>query len=255
MVRLKQAFILLPLVALLTVTAAARQNPTPEVSAKDEAAFFESVQKGDAADVRRRLASGASANARAGDDESSALSVAVASGRPGVVRLLLEHKADVNYGDANGHSNLMVAATAASLAALPPEVFEFASAGMDPLGESLSRDVSRAERLEVLRLLIGAGADANLAAGDCGLTALIGAAMYGDPEVTRVLLEAGADPNVGAREFNPLRFATLTLAELLRQGGGAEPGEDARRSATIFYEATATGRAEVARLLRRAGAK
>lgn len=292
MLRLKQAWLLLPLSALLAVTAAGQGagRAGKKVPAADAAAFFESVEKGDAAAVRRLLASGVSANAAAperrgepallravraghaevvevllkagadpsvttGDDRSSPLSVAVACGRPRVVGLLLEHKADVNYGDADGHSNLMVAVMGAALSALPPEAVEFVSAGMEELGQSVRKEVPRAERLEVLRLLVGAGADLNLRAADCGLTALVSASMYGDAEVARLLLEAGADPNAGAGRFNPLSLATLTLEELLEQAGRDAPDERERRSATAFYEATARGRAETARLLRRAGAR
>jgi ankyrin repeat protein len=45
-----------------------------------------------------------------------------------------------------------------------------------------------------VRLLLSAGANLELAAGDDGDTPLMHAARYGRPEVLRLLLDAGADP-------------------------------------------------------------
>jgi ankyrin repeat protein len=293
--------ILLATLALLAATVAGQSTgragaPTasPKVDEKELAAFFESVAAGDAAAVRRFLAGGMSANARAPqpDDEpallravgsghaevveallqagadvslmsegdgSSALNQAVTLGSPRIVRLLLAHKADVNYGDDTGHSNLMTAAMMASIFTLPAEARLFLEPeGKSPEVERLGK-VPRQDRLEIVRLLIEAKADVNLTADDCGLSALMSAAMLGDAEVARLLLEAGADPNVGTKQFHPLRFAVMTLEEFLRQARGedrdAEPDEQTRQAAATFIEATAKGRAEIARLLRAAGAR
>lgn len=295
MMRYGRTVTLLTMLALLAATAAGQKTATsPKVEGKDVAAFFESVEKGDAAAVRRFLAGGVSANVRAPqpDDEpallravgyghaevvealleagadvslmsegdgSSALNQAVTFGSPRIVRLLLAHKAAVNHGDDSGHSNLMTAAMMAATFALPAEARLF----LEPEGKSSEVErlgkVPRKDRLEIVRLLIEAKADANLTADDCGLSALMSASMLGDAEVARLLLEAGADPNVGTKKFNPLRFAVMTLDEFLRQSRGedrdAEPDEQTRQAAATFIEATAKGRAEIARLLRAAGAR
>jgi ankyrin repeat protein len=290
-----RAFILLLMPALLAVTAAGQGRAaaaSPEEAEREVAAFFESIERGDAAAVRRFLARGLSAsavaplsggevalmravrlgraevvealldggadvNVKEDGDESSALSVAAACGYPRVVRVLLARGADVNYGDKAGHSNLMTAALAAGEYALPAEARLFLNPDAESLEGISPGSVPRGDRLEIVRLLVEAGAELNTTAADCGLNALMGASMLGDAEVARMLLDAGADPNLGTQQFNPLGFATMTREEFMQQsaGEGGEADEDGRRRAAAFFDATEKGRAEVARMLRAAGAK
>ncbi|CAK9115055.1 unnamed protein product [Durusdinium trenchii] len=79
--------------------------------------------------------------------------------------------------------------------------------------------------LEVVRLLLEAGADPN-AATRCGHTVLMFAAQNGHLEVARVLLEVGADPNAAMQD-----------------------------GATALMDATVHGHLEVVRVLLKAGAR
>ena len=89
--------------------------------------------------------------------------------------------------------------------------------------------------LEVVRLLLEAGADKN-AADARGDNALITAALYGQLEVVRLLLEAGADKNAAmANGTTALMLAAenghLEVVRLLR--GWSSPEYD---SAGVFAQ-------------------
>lgn len=75
---------------------------------------------------------------------------------------------------------------------------------------------SRGGHAAVVRLLLAAGADPNLAEGE-GITALTVAAEGGHLEVVRLLLEAGADPAYRTWEG--------TAAELASRNGHRETAE------------------------------
>jgi ankyrin repeat protein len=80
-----------------------------------------------------------------------------------IVKLLLEHGADVNTATPQGFTALMIA--------------------------------SENGRLDIVRLLLDANPAVNVQ-DQFGLTALMRAAKAGHREVVRLLLEKGADPNV-----------------------------------------------------------
>ena len=100
----------------------------------------------------------------------------------------------------------MAFAVALAIAALLPA----GSAGQ--AGASASNDrlleVARGGDVDVVRALVGNGADVNAARGD-GMTALHFAAESGRAEVARVLLDAGAAVDAGTRIG---RYAPLHLA-------------------------------------------
>lgn len=87
------------------------------------------------------------------------LALAITNGCPGMVRLLLDHRANPNAARENGETPLMTAA--------------------------------RLGQVEVMKLLLGRGADVNARETKFGQTALMWAA--GRPEAVRLLLGRGAD--------------------------------------------------------------
>ncbi|CAK9115057.1 unnamed protein product [Durusdinium trenchii] len=111
--------------------------------------------------------------------------------------------------------------------------------------------------LEVVRLLLEAGADLN-AATQCGHTVLMFAAQNGHPDVVRVLLEAGADPKAATQDWaTALMFAAQNghpdVVRLLLEAG-ADPNAATRCGHTVLMFAAQNGHLEVARVLLEVGA-
>jgi ankyrin repeat protein len=100
----------------------------------------------------------------------STLAIAARNGNEEVVRVLLDHGANVNArsGGPIGQTALMAAA-------------------------------SNGNRLTIIRLLVDRGADVNIQ-GEAGLTALMGAAVEGDIESVKYLLSKGANPSLKDRD-------------------------------------------------------
>ena len=111
--------------------------------------------------------------------------------------------------------------------------------------------------LEVVGLLLEAGADQNAARQD-GKTAVMAAAQHGHFEVVRLLLEAGADQNAAeTTELTALMFAaangSLEVVRLLLEAG-ADQNAANECGGTALMAAAANGHLEVVRLLLEAGA-
>jgi ankyrin repeat protein len=284
------------------VEAEATAELLQKIIDKDEAAFIQSVERGETSVVGMFLSAGMDSNvgegerggepvlvrairgghvavvevlldygAKTEEDETHALLTALMPGvkgeRPGIVRALLKHKAAVNAVDGGGHTALMLATMTTAISELPPQARAFVASDSDADegSDKLFKETPKKEWLEIIRMLLDGGADVNMTADDCGLSALMLAALYGDAEVARIFLEKGADPNKGAKDINALHFAAFTmekwLAELdegredisLDEQGQATSEET--KKALDYFRATEKGRAEIALLLRQAGAR
>lgn len=125
-----------------------------------------------------------------------ALAIASLHGRNEVVRLLLEHGADVNCSDSSGGTALIAACV--------------------EYGQP-----------ETVRLLLERGAAVNKT-NESGATALYYACQRGDLKTARLLLDAGADPELrpsfgSGPMLEALRHSDAELVELLKAHGAKEP--------------------------------
>jgi ankyrin repeat protein len=204
--------------------------------------------------VKLLLEKGADVNAEE-DDEGTALELAAMSGHADLVKLLLSRGAAVNHKDHGGHTALMMSAMGAMITEVPHFVLQ-------TIWDSDENDRSEAvlanlghEHRAVMDLLLEAGADADLQADDCGLTALMIAAMGGKVDLVQTLLKHRVKVNIKNDDGNALKFAETIdspegIADLLE--GETEQSATAWLS---FVRLTAPGRREVAKLLRAAGAQ
>jgi ankyrin repeat protein len=151
---------------------------TAGVAAQDSGtssdAFYSAIRENDLARLQAMLSSGADANASDPRGGSTPLMHAAAVGSLDSIKLLVEHKANVNAVNAAGATALMMAVT----------------------------------DMEKVRVLLDRGADVN-AVTKRGRTALMLAAMSdGSAPVVRLLLAKGANPKV----VDALKVTTLRAA-------------------------------------------
>lgn len=133
----------------------------------DRTALMLASRQGHAGAANLLLGKGAHVNARS-DGGATALLYAASNAHAEVVRILLDHGADVNAQDESGQSALM-------------EVFH--------------RDNDAEKIIEIVTMLIAAGANLNLM-NEHYETALVYAVQSGLVPGVRLLLASGADPNL-----------------------------------------------------------
>jgi uncharacterized protein len=193
---------------------------------------------GNAAMIDRLLKGGADPNAALTPAGDTALMMAARTGTPGAIRVLAEAGANVNAteswggttalhwavseghadaanaliaagADVNARSNYVAPANGRGFEGRTPlsnsadaKPVEFASGWLTPL-----MIAAREGDMELARVLVGAGADVNAAAGD-GKTALAMAIFNGNYELGSYLVDQKADVNkADAQRFTPLFWA------------------------------------------------
>jgi ankyrin repeat protein len=211
------------------VTARTREGVTPLQLA---------ASNGSAAMIDRLLKAGADANAPLSAAGDTALMMASRTGKTDAMRVLVEAGANVNTketwggtsalmwavseghadaarvlvgagADVNARSNYVAAANGRGFegrtpvaSRTDPKAEEFASGWLTPLTLA-----AREGDIEMARVLVNAGADVNIAAGD-GKTALALAIFNGNYEVASFLVDNKADVNkADAQRFTPLFWA------------------------------------------------
>lgn len=281
--------ILLPLSLLLfselTVTAqtpetSARANQQTPTQVSQDADLIKSIKNGELASVLRILDNGVSPDTtdekktsaiiiavrqnrldiveallarhakvdEEDDDNDSALLTAAGAGHADMVKLLIAHGANVNRSDHDGHSALICAAFGATLKSAP----EWLARSFLEIEEAddLFRMMGNEHNL-VAKLLIEAGAKVDAQGGDCGLSALMVAAIGGNVELVKLLLDHRANVKLANGEYTALNLAEASdLVEQLREMENA----DSKQAFLNWLNFTAPGRQEIARMLRKAGA-
>ena len=159
----------------------------------------------------------------------TALHFAVSSGHVEAVRVLLEAGVGVGEGDLPGIHPVILAT--------------------GPLTEDV----------EVLRVLLEAGAPPEPATGREGLTPLMSAAMWGRTEAAHLLLERGADVNSRSRTgetplIHAARAGAAPVVLLLLEAGADPEVRDQRQGWTALSWAESRGHREAADVLREWGA-
>lgn len=176
-----------------------------------------------------------------------------------VVRLLLEHGANVSDCNENGHTPLMEAASAGnvSIARILVEHGASINTHSNEFKESALTLACYKGHLEMVRFLLEAGADQEHKTEEMH-TALMEASMDGHVEVARLLLDSGAQVNMPADSFeSPLTLAacgghTELAMLLLERGANIEEVND--EGYTPLMEAAREGHEDMVALLLSQGA-
>lgn len=180
--------------------------------------LMEAARGGTADVVRALLSRGANVNAKEADRGQTALMWAVARQHPAVVKVLLEHRADV-------HARTRVRPLRVMLDQGPRRTVKTSMQDARQIeggGSTALLFAAQVGDAESAKLLLAAGADVNDTAAD-GNSALVLAAFSGHAPVARVLIDAGADPNAAGAGYTALHAAVLrsdlaTVNALLAKG-------------------------------------
>jgi uncharacterized protein len=179
-------------------------DPNAPLTPARDTALMLAARTGKTDAIRLLLEAGADINAKETWGGTTALTWAVAEGHAEAARVLIAAGADVNarshyVAPANGRG---FEGRTPSASRTEEKVEEFASGWLAPLMFA-ARDGS----LELARILVGAGADVDAAAGD-GKTALALAIFNGNYDVATFLVDKKADVNkADAQRFTPLFWA------------------------------------------------
>ncbi len=175
-----------------------------------ESLVADAAMRGDDAEVRRLLDSGADVKAPQADG-ATALHWAAYRGDVGLASVLLEAGADAAAADREGSTPLWLAASQGDAKMIEALLKGGADANeMLPLGRRPLMLAARSGNVDAVRALLERGADPNARENERGTNALMQAADQGHADVIKVLIEKGAD--VAARSaavFRDGRTAAL----------------------------------------------
>ncbi|MDE0200553.1 MAG: ankyrin repeat domain-containing protein [Caldilineaceae bacterium] len=240
-------------------------------------ALFTAIEKGDVETVRLLVEAGADVNAAEGFGGNTPLHEAVEEGNAEIVQILVDAGADIEAEGFMDQTPLSLAAEEGASEIMQILLGQGADNGTQE-GEDKQAPAIGSEALftaiekgdvEMVRILVEAGADINAADGFGGNTPLHEAVEQGDAEIVRILVAAGADVHAeGYFDRTPLTLAaeegaTEILQILLGTGPDADTsvgGEDKEAVSTpsvgseALYTAIEKGDVEMVRLLVEAGA-
>lgn len=187
--------------------------------------------------VRTLIENGADLGKRT-DDGSTALVVAARQGHPKIAKILIEEGADPTVETNSGQSPLLLSAQEGHpsvMATLLNEGADFKTLAPDRQENIMFRSVKRGN-VRAVRAALNGGAYPDLR-NQAGQTALIWAAIHGQPEAADVLLDRGADVHKRHQGVTPLMFAASQgspgVASVLLEHG-AEFKERERDGATAL---------------------
>jgi ankyrin repeat protein len=209
--------------------------------------------------VKLLLNHGADVNSSAGGSYGNALYSSSFRGHEHVVKLLLDHGADVNSSVGGSYGNALQGASFHGHEHVVKLLLNHgadvnASAG--GYGSALY-SASLQGHEHVVKLLLSSGADVNAPGGKCG-SALGAACLYGYHQVVQLLLNHGSNVEMrGGSYGTPLYIASESgkqeVVECLL-AAGANPNAHDNRSIGALYRASLTGHVEIVKLMLSAGA-
>ena len=231
--------------------------------------------------VRLLVEAGADVNAAEGSGGNTPLHEAVAQGNGEIVKILVAAGADVNAEGFMGHTPLTLAAEEGAKeimrillrpgldAGTSADGEDKEAASTPSIGSGALFTAIENDDVEMVRLLVEAGADVNAAEGFGGNTPLHEAVEKGDAEIVKILVAAGADVNAeGFMSRTPLSLATEEGATEIMQillgpgldAGTSTDGEDEEAASAppmgseALFAAIENDDVEMVRLLVEAGA-
>jgi len=190
--------------ALIDRLVKAGADPNASLTTSGDTALMMAARTGRTDAIRVLVEAGGNVNAKETWGGTTPLMWAVAEGHVAAAKALIAAGADVN-----ARSHYVAAANGRGFEGRTPlansadaKAAEFASGWLTPLMLS-----TREGNVEMARLIVGAGADVNAAAGD-GKTALALAIFNGNYDVASFLVDNRADVNkADAQRFTPLFWA------------------------------------------------